>query len=709
MAGYGEQSAADPSMQKTAITRGDPDTADDTKALIERWSSRVKSAKKHFDKPFTQMRNDMEMARLGADGEWVEAKNYVANIIQRHINQSVASLYARNPKASAKRRPRMDYKLWDGDPASLQQAMQSVMPQVDPLTGGPMPNPNPPDPNALALLAEVQAVKQQNRMYSAVGKTLEILFNYFIDEQTPKFKKRAKQLVRRTRVCGVGYVELNFQRLMERTPDVDARIADLTNQLATIERLQADLIDGESQPDSPEAAELRNAIGALQEQKTVVVREGPVFDFPRSTEIIPDPATKELDGWVGTNWLAREMHMPPDEIKEVYKVDIGTCYTHYDTANRQKVVIDNKGEEGREKSLATVWRIQDKKTGTVFTICDGYPGYLAAPAAPDVKVEQFFNIYPLLFNPIEDEKAIFPPSDVSLMKDAQDEYNRGRQGLREHRRANRPKYATAAGQLEDADKQKLQNHPDSAIIELLGLKPGDDVRKLLQRFDMVPIDPAQYDVKPVFEDTMRVVGSSEATTFGNTDGNGTATAASIAQSSMSLSASSNVDDIDELLTSLARDSGQVMLLELSAETVLKIVGPGAVWPEFSREEIVSEVHLEIKAGSSGKPNRAQELANIERAAPYITQAPELNPKWWLRKLLETLFDDVDVDEAITAGMPSITAINAMAGKQMQASTGDPVSDPNSQGGAGGDNAVRPRANEPGPQPAFPAQGPMAVQ
>jgi len=81
----------------------------------------------------------------------------------------------------------------------------------------------------------------------------------------------------------------------------------------------------------------------------------------------------------------------------------------------------------------------------------------------------------------------------------------------------------------------------------------------------------------------------------------------------------------------------------------------------------------------------------------------------LRKVLDTLFDDVKVEEAIADGMPSITALNAMAAHAATnpggAETGNPATNPASQGGAGASNAPNPQARPPGAQPAYPAPGP----
>lgn len=674
--------------QQTVIPREEPQVEPARKALVERWCKTVRAGEQYepTKKAFERMRQDMEYAWLGAKKDWVEGDNYVVPIIQRHINQAVAQLYAKNPRGKAKRRERLWYTVWDGDPQALQAAML-----------------NPADPNALALLMDVQQAKLQMQMLDRTARTLEIVFHHYLGEQATNFKQQFKQMVRRTKVCGVGYIEIGYQRTMQRNPDVTAQISDATEQIDAIERMMADAADGELQPDAPDLEELKLALRDLQEQETILLREGLTFGFPRSTEIIVDPRCRQIKGFIGAGWIARKMLLSVDEVKEIYGVDLGKGFTPYHPDKRDRMLdIPEAATAGGETpaGMACVWKIWNKKTNQALTVADGYCDFLQEPRTPEVEVEGFWPVFVNAYNDIEHETEMFPPSDVWILRHPQDEYNRSRQGLREHRRANRPKYGTPRGALDDQDKTNLQSHPDSAIIELNGLQVGQKVSDLLQRFDTVPIDPTLYDTTAPMEDVLRSVGAQEAN-IGGTSG-ASATETSIAESSRISSVSSNVDDLDELLTQVARASGQILLMNLAPETAKKIAGPGAVWPELSREEVAEEIQLEIKAGSSGRPNQAAELANLERGMPFILQLPGVNPMPLAKRYFTLL--DLDVEEIYAEGLPSIIAMNSMAGKTAQVATGDPATDPVQQGGQGGANAPRGRQEEPGAQPAYPTVG-----
>jgi hypothetical protein len=107
--------------------------------------------------------------------------------------------------------------------------------------------------------------------------------------------------------------------------------------------------------------------------------------------------------------------------------------------------------------------------------------------------------------------------------------------------------------------------------------------------------------------------------------------------------------------------------------------------------------LKVRAGSSGRPNQAAQLANMERGMPYMIQLPGVNPYPLARRYSELL--EIDLDDIVLEGVPSIQAMNAQVGKgPMQGAGG--ANDPNAQGSAGSMNAQSTQVNEPGAQPSY---------
>ena len=183
---------------------------------------------------------------------------------------------------------------------------------------------------------------------------------------------------------------------------------------------------------------------------------------------------------------------------------------------------------------------------------------------------------------------------------------------------------------------------------------------------------------------------------------------------------SNIDDIDDLLTGIARNGSQILLQECSVDTVKRIVGEGAVWPDMSRQQIADELWLQIEAGSTGRPNQAQEIANAERIFPLLMQIPGIKPEFLAKELIKRLDDKLDITQAFQSMLPSIIAMNGMASRLAQGpeGPGGPMNFPGrgaAQGPAGAANAPQgapPGAQRPGdqtgrPPPPSPMPGPVA--
>jgi hypothetical protein len=753
-------------MQEAKMMERDrPDPPISRKALVNAWVAEVKHAKKHWKPAFERMKEDQDFCIGRQWSKNPKDKRYVANITLREVTQRVAFLYARNPKAVAKRRDMILNTVWDGTEQSLQaieqagaMAMQGgMMPGAQPPPGMPpgaplgppgapsgappglapgMPGQPPANPmmpeviqQGMAVIQDASRVKQQEQLLDKIAKTLELLYAYQVSQQLHPFKQLMKMTVRRALTVGVAYVKLGFERVMQKRPDVVAKLSDINERLGTLERLAADLADEETDPNSAEAEQLKLLITDLQREAEFIAHEGLTFDYPSSFSIIPDTKCVHLRGFLGSDWVAEEYILSSNEVKEIYNKDVGKAYTSYrrpdaglDVTARAGGLMQLSPDEkdkgtGDDRQCCCIWEIYNRKDGLVYVVCDGYPDFMREPGAPDTPLERFWPWFTLTFNETDHEDEVFPPSDVRLMRDMQLDYNKARQGMREHRRAARPKTVVSAGALDEEDMEKLSSHPDNAILELNGLQPGQKVDDLLQAFTGPEINPQLYDVSPYFDDTLRVVGFQEAN-MGPTNSD-SATQSQIAEASRTTTMDSNVDDLDDLLTHLARYGGQLLFANVTEATVKRIVGPGAVWPDLTRQQIADEVWLEVEAGSSGNPNQAQEIANAQKIYPLVMQIPNIDPEFLARDLLGRLDDKLDLSQAFKSPLPSIVAMNtamrgggAPGGPTPPAQTAAPAKgatppNPQMQGPAGDQNAPqnpRPGGSFPPPTPGQ-ASGP----
>jgi hypothetical protein len=697
------------------------------RALVKRILTTIKADKRKHEDAFKRMRRNMFVATHGRDESWHE-DNYRANIAGRHVKQKTSSLYAKNPKVVAKRRETLDFAVWDENPDSLMLAFQTVQqammaqqaaatmpPEIDPMTGQLMPPAAPEPPpgfmEAQAMVEDFQQGMERRKMATKIGKTLEILFSHAMREQKPvDFKTGVKQLVRRACTTGVGYVELGVQREYGPRPGLSEQLADSRQRLEHLRRLSQEAVEGEIDDIDAEAAELEMSLASLQAEEEIVLREGLVFDYPQSTKVIPDQMCQSLVGFIGARHLTVEYLFTANEVAEMFPdADLDGKYTGYtadgktlgDEGGTTSNIVQDEDEDGapvereqKDKGLVCVYKHYDKPSGLVYYVAEGHPEFLRPPAAPDVFVEDFWPVYALTFNAVESEKELFPPSDVELLGPMQAEYNRSRQGMREHRQAARPRWAYANGRLGADDVAKLGSAKpfDVLALEIDGQTKLSDI---LEPIPVPGVDPNLYGTEQYFTDVQFTVGSSEAQ-FGGV-AKATATESAIAANSSASGDSASIDDLDAFLTVVARAGGQILLKEMSPERVMEIVGPGAVWPEMTLPQIADELFLEVEAGSSGKPNQATELQNWSQMLPFLIQMPGINPMWLAREAIRRLDDRLDLTDAIAAGMPSIV----MQNQAKQPGTGDPTTDPAAQGGQGAANGPAPPPDTAGGSgPAF---------
>lgn len=686
-------------MKIIVATAGEDTSKDDEDASLARQNlvndllARVEAGKEAHKDAYKRMKKDMDLVYYGYDPDDWAGDKYVVNIAQRHVQQRTAALYAKNPRCVAKRRQRLMYRLWDGSPQMLEDARAASAAAEQAMQ---------PVPEAVQMvLAEYDEVAAENAKLDKIARTLEILFSYFMSEAQPTFKAQMKALVRRMLTTGVGYVKLGFQREMQRRPEISARMNDVQVRLDHLRRLAHEAAEGEIGENDAEMEELMLSMKALAEEPQMIVREGLLFDFPDSNAIIVDPRCKQLRGFIGARWIAHQMFFTPEEIEEIYDKDVRGCYTGYtvkgrshDSSQRQLTVSSESKKSGPEEGMVCVYEIYDKPSGLVYTVAEGFKDFLVEPAEPELKLETFWPVFALVCNEVEHDKEIYPPSDVHLLRAQAAEYNRARQGLREHRKANRPVYMTPAGKLEEEDRAKLQARNAHDVITVQGLAAGEKSEDVVVPLKTHGIDPNLYEVKTIFDDVQLAVGAQEAN-FGGTAG-ATATETSVAESSRMSALGAQVDELDSFMSDVARAAGAIMFQQMSADQVRKIAGQGAVWPELTAQEAADEIQLEIEAGSTGKPNQAAELRNIERVLPYIIQIPGIKPEWLAKEVLKRMDDKLDLDAALAEGVQSIVAMNGT--KDANAAAGA------TQGMAGALNA--PQAGAPGVGPSGPQGGLM---
>jgi hypothetical protein len=622
------------------------------KSHVRELTDTIKAARDFWQPVFERIREDMNFA--GGD-QWQDAEDkmsdkYQVNFVQRELQQEVSAIYAKNPTVTCDRVHRLEYTVWDGTEQMLRQAMQAIesaagkdMALAEAGPGSGAPEPQGPPKEAVAIVTDYKAGADRKKLYDKIAKTLEIVFNHELDNQSIDFEQQMKDLILCEKTTSVGFLAVKFRRENETVPTSSATQASVLERMQQIGQIAAELRDQENYADdSPCHDQIKSLVLALakavQGENGKPQSEGLVLDFKPTTSVIVDPKCRSLTEFVGADWVVEEFMMAPDQIEEQWKVDVRNSAIQYmgGRENSQTVTPRTKagGAEAEtttkvsnwaDKAEACVWIMYHKRDQMKYVICHGFENFLEEPEAPWPPVNGFWNILALKLTRTTVEEnmpqkgvTIYGQSTCRLLRPMQEEMNRSQEGLREHRVANRPGHICGKDTFTNNDRKALASRKAHDVIPLDNVPPGGDTAKVLASIPTVPIDPALYRTDGVMQHAMMVSGQQQAN-IGQQAANEKATGQAIAEQSRVQNVSSEVDSLDKFLSRFARVAGEMLLTEMSEETVKEKAGPGAAWavsPDM-RAAIRKHLFLKIKAGSAGRPNRALEIANLKELMPQL--------------------------------------------------------------------------------------------
>lgn len=454
------------------------------------------------------------------------------------------------------------------------------------------------------------------RQYEVVKKfaaTAEIVVTRQLHDAG--LKVNAKAQVRSAMTTSIGWWKVAFQEDRRTDPVILNQINDLQDNLERMRALSKQIRDdhGSSEESEAKAAELEAQIMALQQQPEITVGRGTVIDTLQSEDvIILDPTIKAFHEYVRSARIAHRIWLSEDAFYERFGYKPKKA-RRYRSAN-----LEDSQEPGKDdECFYQVFEIWDHTCNTVFTICEGEEGYCRAPFVPQHVGRRWYPFFALGFNPVDGR--FYPLSDVELSLKLAREYNENRDDLDKHRKDSMPaRLARKGGALTEEDATKIANRQSADIIFVSGI-PGKPLSEDIAEFKNVQIDPAVYDTTPARSDMEQILGGGDAAR-GTVMKAKTATEAEIMAMGMRSRTEERQDTIEDMLADVARYTFEICLGELSPEEVQRIAGPEAEWPELAKDDALSLVNVEIKAGTTGKPNKLQEQDRWIELLPIVKEA-----------------------------------------------------------------------------------------
>lgn len=658
---------------------GDAQAKREEKEQVLRWLARIKEARE-FD---VDIYREMAVDRSYAAG--VSAHEVSVNLIGSAIDVMKSFLYARNPEISvapARRAslPPLIRPVAPVPPVNPMEQLSAMAAQA-----GTPEAPAPTliaDPNVMASVAplvqkyefDLSVHQQQMALYQQeelawasemkarrelrdtqkrFAETMDILISK--SWELADLKGQCRVAVGATLTTKIGWMKLAWHEDAGLDPMSDRKLQSLQENIRIIDRLREEAKDASTENLDRVRQEIAEAIMALNSAKEVVTARGLVVDSINPEDMtVPIGVTRVTAATATAPWLAHRVFMRvdaamttfPDIPKEKWKsaclysqkkprMSIRVPYEDHPGVDGEGVRVSSasdasqftQGPDGAmtemcpasDGEFVCIHEVWDKEQGVVRDLCEGMPCYLRPPHAPEISVTRFYPFYSMAF--VEADGLRYPQSLVQRSRGLQDEYNARRSALK-RQRARAKQGILADGTALDKDEAgKIIQSVDGEItfIDTIGGKP---IQNIFMEKPVVRLDPALYEVDSIRRDFEEMWGIQQALQ-GGIQREQTATEAEIQSQGFSTRTAFMREPLEAMLNEMAPATAEILLQRLSIEDAKEYAGPGAVWPEAaSVSDLATLVSVQIKAGSTGKPNLSSERNAWAQTFPMLAQSIE---------------------------------------------------------------------------------------
>jgi hypothetical protein len=459
---------------------------------------------------------------------------------------------------------------------------------------------------------QLEAVKR----FAKAGEAM--LTTVLVKANAGQLKKQAKKVVRSNYTTSVGWLKCAYQEDPNKDPLIENRVKDTQDNIQRIEALLREIEDPQlANNHELELAKLKEALAGLEVQQEVKVAKGLPLDFVLSEDILVlDTTIRAITDYQRSSAISHRVWMTATQYKTRFKYAPKSAkkYSEQPGQGSQPQQTDAPNPADTLLCVHEVWSQDDNR---IFYVCDGEEGFCEPPSSPDWAGKRWYPFFLVAFNEIDG--SFYPLSDVELTDKLVKEYNQNRDDQVRDRKACLPvNVVRKGGALTPDDVKRIANREGSDVImvEGVGAQPLTNDMFIGQLGKM---DAAAYDTTSTRYDMERMLGGSDSSTGSITKAK-TLGEAEILTAALRGRTDERRDTIEDMLNELGPYAIEIMLRKYTPEEVKAIAGPEAEWPQLSIDEIFNMVSVEVRAGSTGKPNQAQEQERWTKLLPIVNEA-----------------------------------------------------------------------------------------
>lgn len=623
---------------------------------VKRWFERIKRARKHDDEARKQYAKDRRYARGDTNSE------VAANLIGTYIDIMESFLYARDPDvdirpARAVEPPSLEAMRDAAEDhvdelPDVQMVQQQVIEAVTRDSGDAMQGVQAGTQAAEAYRAQLvnkkfreirRTFQRRQRDNKAFADTLEIIVSRMW--QDARLKKRGMRWVRSALTVGVGVIKSMWEERTAPSPETVTQINDLQSMIQNVAASRSDMDDLTGADLDAATADYKRQISTLQAKAEQVVARGFVIDGVSAEDIQIAPGFAVSD-YLDAPWISHRIPMQCSEArarfaltkdqmgkatkyaarKPVMRSEEAALIADNITAKDADQFVepgkstdvdgDNVGGYGSDAGgeWVMVEEIWDATSGTVLTGIHGVTGWVK-PAWKPQATTRFYPFFIYCLSDVDGQRH--PQSLVSRSAKLIDEYNRIGSAEAEHRRRVLPGILVNGGQVGADQLGKVVSSAVGEYTVIQTTTPDINLNQVFWAKQYPQIDQTLYDRTRIINELERIWGIQEALS-GAINSAKTATEAQIQQTGFNARTTGRRDTMESQLQEMAQYTAEIARANVTLEDAQAMAGPDAMWPEYTdADDLGSMVAVDIRAGSSGKPDTALERQAWAQQLPLL--------------------------------------------------------------------------------------------
>ena len=484
-----------------------------------------------------------------------------------------------------------------------------------------------------------------------------------------RLKRAARKQVRSALSVGPGWLKVVMNHETAIDPVVQNELNDLDDNLERLRFIQAQLEEGDSSEEETnfQIAEKERLKVSLTDKLELVKAKGLAIDFVMADDMQVSLDVPSIADHLDADWNGNEIYIRANDLRRKFPritedaAKQATVYYQSRPKTRAAGSADSATDavseavgtpsasdgslyrkasssgSSNEVGFVRVVEVWDKRDHHIKTMVEGVKMWARVPYTPSFATTRFYPYFNFIMFEIDGSRH--PQSLAHRLEKLQDEYSSKRSNSRLNAERSVPNTLFDNQAITPDDAKKIEESTEQEFIGVKHVK-GDDLRKAFAAKPVPTVDHAVYDTRPVVADMERISGVQEALSSTVTVEK-TATEAKIQDQGFNTRSSADRDTLEDMLQDLSEYTTELALQAFSAAEVARIAGPKSFWPEgIAEEDILTLVEIDIKAGTTGKPNES-----------------ELRQSWSvLLPLIQSMMGMIQ-QQQVMGNMPMVEALN----------------------------------------------------